>query len=382
MALSPANNSFEQHAAPGSYANTFHQTPPVQSNPNPHVAAKLPITETKRLLDCMNWRAIISSEEHFLVVFFLHNNTCIKTELEENYLTLRCYESTFLSNKKSIEVLRNILINSCESNTPILFFLYLSSQYKAFYFEREDDIHLPSKDKESTDMKEIKESIFKNLSTVLDALHISYKKTQIKKPLPGSNSLGDVAKYTIHWKESPKPYLIPPKPLPDEIPPGKLNSQLFNNRDEHGDFVFKSKTGEVKLHKCVLSIRAPKPLKALLKSGMQELETNTFDLSPFSKETIELFVEYIYLGHHHIADKTIPKHLIFELLAIAHMYQAEEFFNCAANALSTCATEDDLPRLLKLGTLYEKRVLFEISYQLVLNKRARELVHSLSAIKV
>ncbi|MCB1108621.1 MAG: BTB/POZ domain-containing protein [Chlamydiia bacterium] len=143
----------------------------------------------------------------------------------------------------------------------------------------------------------------------------------------------------------------------------------------------------IKLHKCVLDVQGPEVLQGMLQASMAEAEQNTYNMDAWSEEAVELFVRNIYFGHQHVAHHllsldVIPKDSVFELLEMAHMYMQPGLFDCAANALSACASPDDLPRLLQLAEDTNSRFLLQLNDELGRPRQALELTKSIATLKV
>ena len=170
----------------------FSRTPAVSRVYN--LQLQWPIVDKLSVVDTKDWHSILLSDVYFRTVFYLNNNTDAKTNLEDDQLTIRFIQSDYPKEKESIEKLRKIVLQSCETGKSNLSFLWTPLGF--FYFEQENDIRLISRN--SPNM--IASLHFKNLSAILETLHIPHEKSEIQKQFRNFDNTPDrVTEYTIHW---------------------------------------------------------------------------------------------------------------------------------------------------------------------------------------
>ncbi|MCB1108106.1 MAG: hypothetical protein KDK44_00430, partial [Chlamydiia bacterium] len=206
---------------------------------NPHqmpLITEIPLGQVERLLACKDWFQILSSPEHFLATCYLqlmNQKDMIITRESDKLITNK---HVYREIKESIKKLRILLLKGLESGSSELFLI----KPACYICEQEDQIasifeHEGAK--KGTTRFNLYLSL--ELPNILKSLDLSFDEVQFTKQLPGSPLLIPVTKYTIHWQQSlGHTFLVPPVGLPREEPPGRLNSLLFERRNETGDFTF------------------------------------------------------------------------------------------------------------------------------------------------
>ena len=109
-------------------------------------------------------------------------------------------------------------------------------------------------------------------------------------------------------------------------------------QDEFADFTIRLKDGrEIKCHKIILARVSPVFLR-ILRHDNVETRTNTMTLDAFEPETVEAFLDFIYLPQ---GSRSLEEtRLTLDLLKMSHMYDVKYLLDkCTENLIKTI--EDD-----------------------------------------
>lgn len=161
----------------------------------------------------------------------------------------------------------------------------------------------------------------------------------------------------ITWKNS-LIYPITPKKITEPAPIGTILYPLYQTQ-EHCDFSITCKDGAViKSHFALLYGYGGSVLQRLLTSDFKETRERSISFENHSKDVLESFLEFIYMGavefsEKMIASKDLDITKLYELFDFAHMYQVEALVDCCSNLISLVATKEDLVEIQYLADMYD-----------------------------
>ncbi len=128
-----------------------------------------------------------------------------------------------------------------------------------------------------------------------------------------------------------------------------------------GDFALVGNDAkEVKLHACVLYANGGEAFQGLLRSQMNECAKKTIYFEDFSEETLQLFVDYLYLRRD-VMDSLIERSIdAYSLLQFAHQWQVPGLVALCTNYLSLVSDAEDKEDVANLENLYDDPHLKEL----------------------
>jgi hypothetical protein len=215
------------------------------------------------------------------------------------------------------------------------------------------------------------------LAEFCSATYIEDKKNQLLRTNREDHAkIEEVSVIRIQWQEgSHFVYPIPPKSIPEQEDLSKAFYSLYQ-KQQCCDFSLSSKEGVlIHMHSSLLYINGGPVFQALLVDNMKENAAKMITFPEYSQNTVQAFVEFIYLGGKAFSEKMIASHNqnpinLAELFEFANTYQITILVDCCTNLMSLFATKEDLETLQDLATLYDNSHLKQLCEHLSIKENA------------
>lgn len=131
---------------------------------------------------------------------------------------------------------------------------------------------------------------------------------------------------------------------------------LYKNNIFPKDYIIKGLNKSYDVHKIILYINGDEYIKKYMSPNFIESTYNYINLSNFNNDTIEIFVDYIYIGQ--IIEEKIKD--IIELYELAEYLQNKNLIIDTLNIINYNSDVKDLPTLNILYEKYKNPYLFSI----------------------
>ncbi len=161
---------------------------------------------------------------------------------------------------------------------------------------------------------------------------------------PGTKRIEDA--FSIEWDK--KVHLIYPIPPQKPVEGPDLRSVLYawykQQETSSCDFTLVDKNGEsIKIHSAVLHAYGAEAFQRLLSQSMVEAKEKTITFPDFTKDVLELFAEYLYLGPAAFTEVLYAKEVAdgFALFEFASVWGIQPLVDCATNLISLADLEGD-----------------------------------------
>lgn len=156
-------------------------------------------------------------------------------------------------------------------------------------------------------------------------------------------------------------YPIPPISMTQHDTSQSFYEMYKNNK--FCDMQLKTQDKTFNIHANILYANSSQVIQNMLDNNMTESINKCIQFNTFSNDTIQAFIEYIYLGSQCVFDKIYENKLevnLCELLHFSNMYELKELSNCTINLLILfCDDVDTIREIIKtdnheqLAKLYE-----------------------------
>jgi hypothetical protein len=162
------------------------------------------------------------------------------------------------------------------------------------------------------------------------------------------------------WR--PDVHLVYPIP-PQKVAPRESDKEFYSLYKEGTlcDLTLRAADGALLVHQLVLYAHGGAVLQNTLKAPCKEAQQKEIVFPTFSKQTIELFVEFLYLGEKGLQNEVVRQEKavdLCELFVFAHTYQIEPLIASTSNLISLFVKDADT--IKQLGCTYANSHLKEL----------------------
>lgn len=320
--------------------------------------------------DC---ESIIKDPDLFWLAYcktiFPHQNKkdgwSFSVSIEDKNISFSGKDHTIEKMQEMIEEIRKFLLEGLESkkNCEILVIERLGYFYLRKESEFIDVVHTPVGYPDGWYHNGIKAAL-PNLAELCGAIYTEAKKSQLVQVhslLPAE--IKSVPVIRINWQEeSHLVYPIPPTFIPEQEEVGKALYCLYQ-KQQLCDFSLASKDNTIKVHSSLLYIYGGPVLQKLLTSDMKETVDKVVSFPEYSQNTVQAFIEFIYLGGRGFSEKvvasknqnTINLFELFDLFEFANTYQVKNLIDCCTNLITLVANKQDLKLIQNLADFYDNK---------------------------
>jgi len=146
---------------------------------------------------------------------------------------------------------------------------------------------------------------------------------------------------------------------------------LYNTfkKGEFADFTLSAIGGEIKINSYFLYSRSPGSIKLMVKGNFQESENKHIHFSEYNISTINLYIEFLYLGSKIMEKEYIQlleKCDFMELINFAHVYEDKTFFDFCVNLFGYLSKMEQSKDLIEMSKYYKCERLMDIYEMLLL----------------
>lgn len=186
------------------------------------------------------------------------------------------------------------------------------------------------------------------LGDFLDSLKVSYSTLSVKHLI--DNGYGPFVKPCERFTLTPHSaigpvYPVKPATMPVSTHPANAVYYQHYKEKKYCDIALESQTdgATFPLHALVLDVHGGPFFKHCLANEMKESQEKVIKLEG-SKESIELFLEYLYLGPGHLEQLMLSKQDtdIWSLMTFAHIYEITPLFKLCVNMVMLSASAHNL----------------------------------------
>jgi len=354
---------------------------PIQIQPRmpPRLQGTIALDSLNQELDMRNYTCVLKSQELFKNLFYkanVNNSTQsedgLKTDLVGSKIKVIGNDPIIEAIERAIECIRNAVLEAVQAKRSLTIYPIDFACDIKYYFDRDQQDGVLVWDDWTTERRvSIFETIHKdyiqpNLSEMFNSLRIdcAFKTKEVRTKHKIYSFNKDVEIIEIKPKKGEfLTYPIPPKKT-EEHAPLDLGLYSMYEKGEDCDLTLVANDGKVQLHKVILKLRGGDVFKAMFRIFTKESEEQRIELidnqlgklqitdetaeskkyveKGFSKETLEAFVDYLYLGAHALEEKIASRDEFdfMELLRFAHTYNLEPLVHCATNLISLYATPE------------------------------------------
>jgi len=309
-----------------------------------------------------DYGSIIKDPELFLLAFLkalssVRNKNLI-TSVEGNRLTISGDVNCYPQIKKNVEEIRQCFLDGYEKEEDFMI-LPVKDGYGYQYYLKpkspivtigEGDVFIPSLWFDS-----IIKPCMPILSESLGAICYELEVDQTVKYLwTGEQKEEKINAFKID-RISQKNLVYPISPI--QIPTrDNFNTFLHSlyQKQELCDLTLVTKDGDIHMHLLPLFAYGGEMFQKMLTTPMKESQEKVINFELFSKETVEAFVDFIYLGQGGLeAGSFLQKRPDFyELLRMAHTYQVTPLIDHCTNLISLVAFQEDPQNIKDLAEYY------------------------------
>ncbi len=163
-------------------------------------------------------------------------------------------------------------------------------------------------------------------------------------------------------------YPIPPQTIPsqtlDQVRALETKQHTFYKQGLFCDLTIQTKDGGIKCHSQVLALNGGEVMQAMLTQSLAESTTKMVIMEEFSKKTIEIFLEFVYLEKEAIDIQSLKLADLSELLRLAHTYQVEKLVDHCTNAISLLAETQDASDIGAMASYFNNQHLGNLAHHL------------------